>query len=301
MNKLKSTIMNNKSVLQKNVLFVSVFMFLFAFLSVGLSSCDKTDDPVIEDPVDLVVSPTSLTLGLDETETITITDGNGGYEVSVADKSVATATISSNKVTVTGKKEGSTSVIIKDKAKKSQTVSVTVKGKAVSGSNNIDTSVKYDMKVLSGEKGAGNGWTLTTNDVRRTTILTKRDFKNNVNTEDINGEALSTLDEFFNGFYNGSDDAFICGGYYDNGGLDMGYAAPALLLTDKDDSANPGCKVIDVITSNLGAYNQWAGYSSKANSTAFYDPSDGSFTIKVSGYLGWGFDFTYNRKYTPAK
>jgi hypothetical protein len=269
-------------------------------LNVGLFSCKGDDDEPPVNPVEMVVSPTSLTLGIDETGEIAITEGNGGYKVSVTSADIASATLDGTTVTVKGLKEGSTSVVIKDNGKKSQTISVTVKGKAVSGTNNINTSVKYDMTVLSGEVGQGNGWNNVTQPVKGTTILTRRDFLNDVNTEDINGEALATVDEFFNG-YCSDNDVFVCGGYWENGDLDMGYAAPALKLTDKDDSTNPGCKVVTVITSNLAAACQWAGYSSKSNSTAFYNPSDGSFTIKVSGYLGWGMTFTYHRKYTPAK
>ena len=100
------------------------------------------------------------------------------------------------------------------------------------------------------------------------------------------------------------------GGYIADGdGADCGYSSPAVQITNNDDPAHPGCKVVNVIASCISGYLGWEDgkYFSRPG-TAWYDPSDGSITLKdCYGELYWGggkdltWKFNYNRKYTPEK
>ena len=75
----------------------------------------------------------------------------------------------------------------------------------------------------------------------------------------------------------------------------------------EDDPAHPGCKKMTVLTTNIAASLDWGGYTSTPG-TAWYDPTDGSFTMEnCKGFLNWtgngneDWYFTLNRKYTPEK
>lgn len=102
----------------------------------------------------------------------------------------------------------------------------------------------------------------------------------------------------------------LLGGYIADGtSPDYGYSCPAVMITNNDDASHPGCKVVTVIASCLSGYLGWEDgkYVSRPG-TAWYDPSDGSITLKdCYGELYWGgakqltWKFNYNRKYTPVK
>lgn len=248
----------------------------------------------------MVLSASSVNVGQGEDATVEITSGNGGYTVISADETVATATVAGTTVTIHGVKGGSTTISVKDAAKKAKPIAVKV---SASGTNNINTSVMYTIDLLDTEKGQTNWWQPTlTKHVENTLICTKRDFTSGALNAASFDKAMLT--EFFDLIED--DNVFVCGGYIADGTKpDYGYAAPALLLTDEDDPAHAGCKKMTVITSNLAAYCSWGNYSSTGG-TAFYDPADGSFTIvDAQGFLDWEgtadqkWKFTLNRKYTP--
>ena len=274
--------------------------------ALNFSGCSKDDDdppvdPVV--PVDLVIEPTSLSIKVDETQNINITSGNGDYQIIVDKSTIISASLSGKTITVKGLSKGNAKITVNDKEGKSQEIAVTVTKDDPGSSGDSDgvsfnTSKKYNMTVLSDEKGEGIGWTLTTTDHSNLTLISRTDFMNNVNTNVLDDDQYSSLDEYFNGYCN-DPNAFIATGY---DGTDLGYSAPCLLLTDKDDPDRAGMKKITILSTNIAAAMQWAGYSENLrNSWAYYDPSDGSFTMKVSGYLGWGFTFVYHRKYTPVE
>lgn len=298
--------------MKKNMFWKAGICLSAMLMSVAMISCNNNNDP--DDPnkgktddggdntevVAMELSSSSVEVAQGEDVTVEIKAGNGGYVVISADETVATATVAGTTVTIHGVKGGSTTVSVKDKANKAKPIAVKV---SASGVNNINTDVMYTINVLDTEKGQTNWWQPTlTREVKNTLICTKRDFtsgKLNSASFDTN-----TLKEFFDLIED--DNVFVCGGYIADGTKpDYGYAAPALLLTDKDDPAHAGCKVMTVITSNLAAYCSWGNYSSTGGS-AYYNLADGSFTIvDAQGFLDWEgssnekWYFTLNRTYTP--
>lgn len=292
--------------MKKNMFWKAGYCLSAMLLSVAMIGCNSTNNPDDGGKVDpngnkdLVLSASSVNVGQGEDATVEITSGNGGYTVISADETVATATVAGTTVTIHGVKGGSTTISVKDAAKKAKPIAVKV---SASGTNNINTDVMYTIELLDGEKGQTNWWHPTlTKKVENTLIFTKRDFvSGKLNAAQFDKDVLQ---EFFD--LVDDDNIFVCGGYIADGTKpDYGYAAPALLLTDEDDPAHAGCKKMTVITSNLAAYCSWGNYSSTGG-TAFYDPADGSFTIvDAQGFLDWEgtadqkWKFTLNRKYTP--
>lgn len=292
--------------MKKNMFCKAGFCLSAMLLSVAMISCNSNSpvEPGVEpDPSgnkDLVLSAANVSVEQGGDATVEITSGNGGYTVISADEAIATATVSGTTITIHGVKGGSTTISVKDAAKKAKPIAVKV---SASGVNNINTDVMYTIELLDGERGQTNWWQPTlTKKVENTLICTKRDFvSGKLNAAQFD---KATLQEFFD--LVDDDNIFVCGGYIGEGSKpDYGYAAPALLLTDQDDPAHPGCKVMTVITSNLAAYCGWSAYSSTGG-TAYYDPADGSFTIvDAKGFLDWEgnenqkWNFTLNRKYTP--
>lgn len=295
--------------MKKSILKASAFFMSAIALTIGFASCNNTNNeegqnnPVNpEDVVELVLSQTSVTVNEGLTVTVDITQGNGGYTVKSANEDVAVAEVSGTTVTVKGVKAGSTTITVVDKAPKAKAISVQVLSSA---DNNINTDVLYTITVFDNEVGYTNWWHPDlTKEAKSTLILTKRDFNNNklskssFDTETV-GAYFATVDD---------DNVFVCGGYLGEGTKpDYGYAAPALLLTDEDDPAHPGCKKMTVLTTNIAASLDWGGYTSTPG-TAWYDPTDGSFTMEnCKGFLNWtgngneDWYFTLNRKYTPEK
>lgn len=297
---MKKNFLSFKSSKIAKTLFYCIGAFALSTVAV---SCDN-DDPdngggSVTNPVDLVVSPTTVSFSVGETKDCYINAGNGGYSTSITSKDVVSASIQGTTITLTALAEGTSIVIVKDAGDKSAAINVTV-AKGVSGSNNINTSVKYNVVCNSGEKGAkGSDWTpALTLSAKNTSIITKRDFLKDENTT---GWDKPTLQEYFANA--SSDDIFLCCGYLDptNGTPDYGYTSPALLLTDIDDPTHTGCKKVTVIASNISAAMGWEGYTDNGGK-AWYNPTDKSFTLEgVSGKLAWGWSFTYSRTYTPVE
>ena len=62
-----------------------------------------------------------------ESAVVTIKSGVAPYTAEVKDKTIATATVEADKVTVKGVKAGTTTITVTDKDKKTGTISVTIK------------------------------------------------------------------------------------------------------------------------------------------------------------------------------
>lgn len=95
--------------------------FVIVLLStvITFSACSDDDD-------DLTLDNTEVSVIQGETATVSIKSGNGGYEVTPADATIATATVSGNEITVTGVKSGETTLTLTDKEKKSAVIKVKV-------------------------------------------------------------------------------------------------------------------------------------------------------------------------------
>ncbi|MFK8303513.1 SUMF1/EgtB/PvdO family nonheme iron enzyme [Capnocytophaga stomatis] len=137
---------------------------------------------VSEGLVDLALDVNELTLYLGENKVANISSGNGDYEVSVSDSTIATATLSQTTVVVGGVSSGTTTVKVKDKASsKEVTFNVIVTEKQIIGLNiegndlivRAFTDIERDQAAVKGEKlentkiqitsGAGN-YTVTSSD-----------------------------------------------------------------------------------------------------------------------------------------
>ncbi len=102
-----------------------LIVFVFC-LSLGLAFQACNSDPEIE-LKDVKIEPSSISVLVGETETAEITDGNGGYTAEVTTgTSFASVAVAGNVVTVTGIKEGSSTITVTDKDGKTAALSVTV-------------------------------------------------------------------------------------------------------------------------------------------------------------------------------
>lgn len=291
---------------------------IFAGLSMAailsMASCKKEENnstnPSGETKA-LTLASASVEVKAGETATVEITSGNGNYAVVPADKEIATAAVSGTTITVTGVKAGSTIITVSDGAKQAKPLQVKV---TKSGSNAIPTDVTYSIEVFSTEKGASYApdwvyWEPTlTSKVTGTFIASVLDVNNNT-LNAANYGKQDAVKEFMADATITEDVIFLGGYIADGDGADCGYSSPAVQVTNNDDPAHPGCKVVNVIASCLSGYLGWEDgkYISRPG-TAWYDPSDGSITLKdCYGELYWGggknltWKFTYNRKYTPEK
>jgi len=75
----------------------------------------------------LVFSPTKAEVATGKTGIVNVTGGTIPYSVSVADKTVATATVDKGAITITGVKVGTTTITVTDKDKVTATFDVTIK------------------------------------------------------------------------------------------------------------------------------------------------------------------------------
>ncbi|GIM49924.1 leucine-rich repeat protein [Capnocytophaga stomatis] len=123
--------------------------FMLGLVLLGLTttfvSCDKDDKKEIEKPVykEIKVDKSSLTLSVGNSETLEITEGNGGYKVTSSDESKATASIKNNtQVVVEAKKSGEVTLMITDAQSKQASVKVVV-----------FESIALDSKTVIAKKG----------------------------------------------------------------------------------------------------------------------------------------------------
>lgn len=75
----------------------------------------------------LSLDKTTAEIAVGKTEDITISNGTQPYTLTVKDKTVATASVKNNVITVKGVKVGKTTITVIDKQKKSATIQITVK------------------------------------------------------------------------------------------------------------------------------------------------------------------------------
>ncbi|TCD00048.1 LamG-like jellyroll fold domain-containing protein [Pedobacter psychroterrae] len=82
-------------------------------------------------PSGLAVDKTSITLdAVQGSDIVTVSSGNGGYKVAVTNPLVAKASVNGNAITIKGKINGTTTVIIEDKKGQKSTINITVAGPA---------------------------------------------------------------------------------------------------------------------------------------------------------------------------
>ena len=129
-----------------------VMVALFARIIAACSKDDNKADNKPENPKELILEKTSLTLKVAETATLTVTSGNGSYTVKVADQAVASATVTQNTLKITAIAQGETVVTVADAKGKTASLSVTVTGifAVVDKSVTVENGAKTDVKLQNG-------------------------------------------------------------------------------------------------------------------------------------------------------
>ncbi|MGN0190360.1 MAG: Ig-like domain-containing protein [Candidatus Cryptobacteroides sp.] len=150
----------------------------------------------------------------------------------------------------------------------------------------VDTSVPYNiLKTSDASIVASNTW-----------LISKKDYVNNTNF------AANFTDETIKSYFSLVEDenVVLLGGYVEKGKPDYGYTSIAVLVYDREDPGHPGCKEAEILSTNIAASLSWDGYTSNPGS-AWYNPESGEIVIEnCAGHLGWGYDFSWNRTYSPA-
>ncbi len=101
--------------------FKLIYVLLVSATCLSLTSCEEDN----EDNV-ITLSKSKIGIYVGTSEKITISGGSEPYKVESSDNEVATASVSSKEITVTGVKEGNVNVIVTDKNGKKATLEVIV-------------------------------------------------------------------------------------------------------------------------------------------------------------------------------
>lgn len=118
---------------------------VFLGLTTTFVSCDKDDKKEIEKPAykEIKIDKNSLTLSIGNSETLEITEGNGGYKVTSSDDSKVSASVKNNtQIVVEGKKSGEVTLTVTDAQNKQASVKVVV-----------FESIALDSKTVIAKKG----------------------------------------------------------------------------------------------------------------------------------------------------
>jgi len=89
-------------------------LFVLLFSSFLFLSCSDNDDEVDS----IILSSPTLKMYSHGSSSMTIVQGNGGYTVVSSDNETATASVTNNTISITGKKVGKVTITIKDKKDK---------------------------------------------------------------------------------------------------------------------------------------------------------------------------------------
>lgn len=108
--------------MKKNLIYLAGALLSSAILTF---SCSEDDIPSYSD---VSVDKNDLFIKIENpTAEVNITNGNGNYKVTVADESIATATLDGTRITINGLKNGTTTATVMDWAKRSAVINIRVK------------------------------------------------------------------------------------------------------------------------------------------------------------------------------
>lgn len=133
--------------------------FLAVCLALLVTAC--SDD---ETTVDLRLAAATAETFVGETVTVDITSGNNGYTVTVSPDAIATATVSGQTITITGKAKGTATVTVVDEAGRTATIDIVVKP-PVAGNTprfkwtntiELDKANNWSTAILSGRMAVTN-------------------------------------------------------------------------------------------------------------------------------------------------
>jgi len=96
------------------------------FVALLFSGCKKDDDNNEQKLKNLTLEKIAVTMKASENIAVRITDGNGGYTVASANKTIATAVIEQNNVKINAIAEGKTTLTVSDAKGKKANIAVTV-------------------------------------------------------------------------------------------------------------------------------------------------------------------------------
>ncbi len=149
-------------------------ILILSTILVGMSlmvSCGSDDDtPEVKTPIrDLKLTENQLSILLEETKEVKITDGNGGYIVKSSDDNVAKAILKENVISVEGKNEGNVTLTVTDAKSKTATIEVKVSAKELSVKETEITLNKNETKEVEIISGYGN-YTTTSSDENVATV-----------------------------------------------------------------------------------------------------------------------------------
>ena len=129
------------------------YIFIYAIIALLFASCTNNNEPQ-----ELVVGQDTVTIIEGETASIPITSGNGGYQATSSNESVAIVTISSNRINITVIGHGTATIYITDSAGKWAAITVIGVSNAVN-----DAALRFEWdgtRVLLNEV---NGWATINN------------------------------------------------------------------------------------------------------------------------------------------
>jgi len=136
--------------------------------AIGFTACDDDDDSGLR------VSKGKVEIAAGETATVTVSNGTEPYTVKSADEKTATATVSKSTITLTGVKEGKTSVMVTDKAKLTAAIAITVKAAGLTF-DKASVSVSADKEEVVTVKGGTAPYTAVSKDDKTATVSVKDD------------------------------------------------------------------------------------------------------------------------------
>lgn len=145
--------------------------FFACVLAVAMDSCDKNDDP--KGPK-LKCTPSKVEVAPGKTATVTVNNGTAPFIVSSSDTKIVTAKADKNTITITGVKEGATTILISDSKKLTGKVPVLVKTTASElDFDKKSVSVNVGKEETVAIKGGTAPYTATAKDTKIATATVK--------------------------------------------------------------------------------------------------------------------------------
>jgi predicted regulator of Ras-like GTPase activity (Roadblock/LC7/MglB family) len=152
------------------VLCASLMVMSLAF---AFSSCSNDDDNNNTTGV-FTFSSNSVEVITGKTATVSVSGGTAPYTVSTGDAKIATAQIDKSNITVTGVKDGSTSLIVTDKNKNVGKIFIVVKNAAASLTfDKSSVSIAKDKEDVVTVSGGTVPYTATVKDAAIATATVK--------------------------------------------------------------------------------------------------------------------------------
>ena len=135
-----------------------------------MAACSDDDEEIAKE---LTLDKTTIEVVEDASVTVTVETGNGDYQATPVATDIASATVSGSTITVTGVKEGETTIAVKDGKGKTASIKVTVVSK-----HTIPTAAQFVWDGAKTDLETTNNWGLAiyTNRIAVTNVITKKQY-----------------------------------------------------------------------------------------------------------------------------